>query len=379
MANPRKIRYLACSAAGVNGACHVGAVNQLAKEGNLNDLVGVAGSSAGAIMSFLLATKCPPAKIQTLFFNINFKKVADGHNVINEGLNTIKQDSLYDGKQLRDVISSLFHAMNLPINITFADLKRQGFLDLYVTTTKVGRSHGRGTTELKVFSLEETPDTAVFLGVLASASQQALFPPILMKEVKKGHFVEMAVADEQTFMFGDGGFSLYLPLELFDKKKYLSTYQGGVDGNEAASNPEAFGLMVDVPPPVIMSPVLPGNPLEYAFALMNGAICLTQTGGRNFCLNNPDRAILISNNNISSDNFNVTPLQEKLDIHSGELAVRNFFHPDSHDKFLEEKSEAKQSFTQLRRSIGSPISARPSLPTIQEEERPNNTRCCAIL
>jgi NTE family protein len=380
------IRNAVFSGAGVDGAGHVGATKQLQKElgGTLNDLQRVAGASSGAIMAMLAALNCTAEEIETLYLQINFKKIADGHNVIHEAKNIYAQDSIYDGAELRKTIAELLIKKHGSPHLTFSALTKHGYKDLHVAATIIGERFGAGTTEPKIFNAELTPDTDVLTAVLASASVPGLFPPIFMKEIQPGQFIEIKnpdPKDDDVFMYADGGYTLNLPERLFDKKKYLSTSRGDANGNEDFFNHETIGFLIcpsqEAKHQNKMKPIRHHHPIQYALALVSGAIVSAQESAF-LHSKDPSRTVLISNNDISAFDFDITLVEKKALIKNGESAAAIFFHPAS----KEEKLSVAEQFAQKRRHIPSPIDSQKLTQPLLHAEHSDEARkakCCVVM
>jgi NTE family protein len=325
------IRNLVFSGAGVDGAGFVGAARQLEKQlGSLKPIERVGGTSSGSIMALMVALNATAAEIEKLYLEIDFKKVADSNSFIGQTINLIEHNSLYDGDVLRMVIEGLFKKRNYPVNMTFADLAKLKCKDLHVVTSIVYERDGQGTAEPRVFSPERTPNTSIMLAVLASASIPGLFPPIYMREIQSGHYIE----DKNGFAHVDGGFTLNFADSLFDKKKYVETQLTASQLEDHSFNPHTLGFLIytekqiqdikDHNPSIKSIP--PHKPLAFLKALLYGAVL----GSQNYAFRNSknaQRTVLISDKNISGTNFNITQAEKMQLIESGVEAVREFFDP----------------------------------------------------
>ena len=386
-------RYAAFSGAGVNGAAHVGEIKQLQKEvGTLKPFVGVAGTSAGAITGLLFALGLTAEKIEELFMEIDFQKLDDRKNILREVVDIFEQDSLAIGAELRKMVTTLMQKACGNIHLTYGDLAKKGYKDLHVVTTRIGKRFGEGTADAKTFNAETTPHTQILPTIIASASIEGFFPPILMKEVKPGQFEEITNPDPNdpdVLMYADGGFMQNLPVRAFDKKKYLSTFKpGDTDGEEECFNPETLGFMICIPAETLrqtkMTALPRHNPVAYVRALANGAVFGTQE--HNFWYSSDSRrTVLSSNNGISSRDFSITPSQVKMDVNSGITATADFFHPEE----KEHKTNAAQAYAKGGRQMPSPIHTKKPLavPLLSANDKNNSDdenndkgwKCCTIM
>jgi NTE family protein len=393
---------VAFSGAGVNGAAHVGAIKAIQTDlgGSLQPLQRIAGTSAGAIAAMLVAVNCSAEQIEDLFLQIDFQKIADGHNILNELINLERQESKFDGLELRKTIITLLKKSCGNPNITFGELAALGYKDLHIMTTRVGKRFGEGTTEPKIFCAADTPHTKILPTVLASASIPGAFPPVLMKEVADGEFVVVTDPnpdDADIIQYCDGGAKHNLPLHVFDKKKYLSSFKAtDTDGETHCFNPETIGIMICSPAeaagPTKMTGLPPHQPLTYALALINGAFFGTQDTAF-WHSRDRLRTALVSNNNISSTNFDITREQEQLDISSGNKTLTAFLAErknlfNASDNVVTLSSFGKQQWQvpsspvfggNRKKSLTEPLLNQAGTAADEEAEAKAGSKCCHIM
>lgn len=186
---------------GVKGIAYGGALEVLGKQGILDKVDRVAGTSAGAITAVLVALRYSPDEIKSLLYNLDFSKFEDGR--FGGLLRLLRRYGYFKGDYYLGLMQCLVAAKTGNAHSTFADLDRLGMRKLKVFTTDLDRRDDR---EL---SLEKTPDLEVALAARMSGSFPLFFAAIRdPKGVKlDGHDV-----------YVDGGVVRNYPIDAFDTK-----------------------------------------------------------------------------------------------------------------------------------------------------------------
>lgn len=213
---------------GMKGAAYLGALQALEKEGILDQIERVAGSSAGAItatlLSFNLNLETTLDLMDTLDFshvpqlNPNFeikepdwlpKFIGKEFNKISSDMGAIQRliskygwfSSEYFHTWLKKVIASNCDGNS---SATFGDFRKRGFKDLFIVTTNVS------SLEIVVFSADTTPDISVADAVRMSVSIPLYFESIQFNGTKLG----------DGDLYVDGGVLKNYPIHVFDHPKY---------------------------------------------------------------------------------------------------------------------------------------------------------------
>ena len=157
-----------------NGLGLVGAAEAMEKQrgDSFQNVTQVAGSCFGAIIALMLALNFTAAEIKKLYLNLNFNKDIDGIN-------------------LRKFVQELLIKKDCAINVTFAELAAKGFKNLYLATTVNIKEGDSERTEPFYFSPQATPKTPVLAVVIASVALFDLYPPVYLKVIERGKFVEV--------------------------------------------------------------------------------------------------------------------------------------------------------------------------------------------
>ena len=213
---------------GMKGAAYSGALQALEKEGILDQIERVAGSSAGAItatlLSFNLDLKTTLDLMDTLDFSLvpqlnpkfEIKEPEWLPKFIGKEVNKLSSDmgaiqrlvskygwfsSEYFHTWLKNIIADNCDGN---ASATFKDFREHGFKDLYIVTTNVS------SLEIVVFSFDTTPDICVADAVRMSMSIPLYFESLQFNGNKLG----------DGDLFVDGGVLKNYPIHVFDHPKY---------------------------------------------------------------------------------------------------------------------------------------------------------------
>jgi NTE family protein len=164
-------RNVVLEGGGVKGIAYAGAFDVLAQQGILDEIEGVAGTSAGAIQAALLALRYTPAEIRSVLFGIDFKQFEDGEAT--GLLRLFRRFGWFRGDALLELMQCLVgEKTGGKPHATFGDLAGLGMRDLRVFATDLN------TGTAKEFSAAKTPDAEVALAVRTSASFPLFFAAV---------------------------------------------------------------------------------------------------------------------------------------------------------------------------------------------------------
>jgi predicted acylesterase/phospholipase RssA len=211
------IEHIAISGAGPAGIIEAGMIHQALTEGVfvMDNIQSFHGTSAGAILSLLL---CIGVGTQELVDYLIWRpwekwlKYDISHFYENKGF--VSSDCF------EDLLSPFFHAYNVPMHITLAELYLRTGVDLYVYTTKVS------TLESVVLHHRTHPDLPAIQAIMMSANMPILFTPIKYQDsyyVDGGirvHCPTIPVPEENVLTF----YINYNPsmLNMEDTKEYFN-------------------------------------------------------------------------------------------------------------------------------------------------------------
>jgi len=270
---------------GVLGIAYAGSLKVLEENNILQGIEKVAGTSAGSIVSTLVALKYTAKEIYDIVNTLDFKSFEDGLNPFR----VISEYGLYKG----DFALSWLHSIvdkKAGQNATFLDLRKQGFLDLHVIATNL-RSRN-----YEIFSFDTTPDVMVAEAIRASMSI-----PIFFDAFKFSNW-------NTDTVYEDGGVMLNYPISIFDKTNAPSDTLGFYlhDVNQIANEPVSYGHLG-----------------EYIKASFDCSLSAQDA----YVLGSPEilkRTIIIDDLGISATNFSLSNDQKQELYQSGITAAENY-------------------------------------------------------
>jgi NTE family protein len=156
----RKITKLVFEGGGVKGIAYAGALQMLEQSQILQDVDGVAGTSAGAITACLVSMRYTAQEIQDAVWNADFGSFAD-HEFI---WSKLKYYGIHPGDSFLDWLKAQIKAKGFNEEATFADFHAANCRDLRVFACDIN------ARQIQEFSFRETPNTPVAEAVRASMS-----------------------------------------------------------------------------------------------------------------------------------------------------------------------------------------------------------------
>ena len=260
---------------GVKGVAYGGALDVLERQGILESVGPVAGTSAGAITAALVALRYSPAEIKSLVSNIDFSRFEDGGST---GLFRIfRRFGWFEGDYFLDLMRCLVEHQTKKPRSTFADLRDLGFRDLHVFSTDLSAGVS------KEFSAGTTPDVEVALAVRMSMSIPLFF----------------ASVEFQDDVFVDGGVLRNYPIDAFDERSRI--------------DPATLGLFLTHGPP---SPVKIRRLLPYSRRLFETLLDV-QVADLETNLPDLERSVLLDDLGISTTDFGLTDQQKNALMDKG--------------------------------------------------------------
>ena len=192
---------------GVKGIAYVGALEVLDREGILNNIERVAGTSAGAMVAVMVALRYSAEEVLQVLGTLNFKDFKDSSKgILRDTIRLLKNYGWYKGDYFRDLMAKLIEKKTGNGEITFEQLEETGkYRDLYL----VGADLTTGLS--KVFSAhnQETKTMKV-----ADAARISMSIPIFFAAVRGGR--------DNKHLFVDGGLLDNYTVKTFDRQNYLA-------------------------------------------------------------------------------------------------------------------------------------------------------------
>ncbi len=195
---------------GVKGIAYVGALEVLNREGILDNIERVAGTSAGAMMAVLVGLRYSEEEIKEILWKLNFKNFMDSSwGFVRDSKRLLKEYGWYKGDFFRDLIAGFIKEKTGKGEATFKEIADTGqFREIFL----VGANISTGLSE--VFSAKKTPTMKV-----ADAARISMSIPLFFAAVKGG------TNGKQIYV--DGGLLDNYTLKTFDQMDWL------VDKNNA--------------------------------------------------------------------------------------------------------------------------------------------------
>ena len=316
--NVSAFRNLIFEGAGIRGIAYSGVVSALDDLGVMANIQRVCGVSAGAIYAALVALKYDKNELYHVVASLNFKQFVDkGNNFIANTTRFLSDYGWYRGDEFYNWMSDRIADKTGRSDITFADLKEYGGLDLYIIATNMSKRCA------EVFSYETTPDVA-----LRDAIRMSMSIPMYYRAVKRD-------SPEGECVMIDGGMTWNYPVHIFDDIKYLSNpvnagdakYQG-MDATYCF-NHETLGFRLE---PLFQLPNYEklekkyrkiGNLIDYAKVLMEFTVEVSVKG--HLPKNDWDRTVFVDTLDIGAMDFSIS--QDKIEslIQQGKVGVQKHF------------------------------------------------------
>lgn len=228
------VENLVFEGAGIRGIAYCGAINILQKEGRLDGIKRVGGTSAGAITALMISFNYTAEEIANIISNTNFKHFNDGNLFFAGGTNRLnKYFGWYRDKRFDRWLRRIISAKTGNADITFLQLKEKGFKDLYITGTSINQQ------KPVLFSYENFPQMKVKDAVRISMSIPLYFEAVFMDN--KGSLVYHPKNKEGLQVMVDGGIVANFPIKIFDSTKYL----GAAKTNHFKINNRTLGFRID--------------------------------------------------------------------------------------------------------------------------------------
>lgn len=189
---------------GVKGIAYTGALEVLDREGILQNIERVAGTSAGAMMAVLVGLRYSSKEMQEVLWDLNFKGFIDSSwGVLRNSHRLFKEYGWCKGDYFRSVMAELIERKTGNGEITFGELARmQQFRDIYL----VGADLTTGLS--KLFCAQQTPEVKVADAARISMSIPLIFAAIRDKDKKR--------------LYVDGGLLENYAIKTFDQIGYVA-------------------------------------------------------------------------------------------------------------------------------------------------------------
>ena len=190
---------------GVKGIAYTGALEVFDREGILQNIERVAGTSAGAMMAVLVGLRYSSKEVQEVLWNLDFKGFIDSSwGVLRNTHRLFKEYGWCKGDYFRSVMAELIERKTGNGEITFGELARmQQFRDIYL----VGADLTTGLS--KLFCARQTPEVKV-----ADAARISMSIPFLFAAKRGGQ--------NKKHLYVDGGLLDNYAIKTFDQLDFIA-------------------------------------------------------------------------------------------------------------------------------------------------------------
>jgi NTE family protein len=189
---------------GVKGIAYAGALEVLDREGILQNVERVAGTSAGAMMAVLVGLRYSSKEVQEVLWDLNFKGFIDSSwGILRNSHRLFKEYGWCKGDYFRSVMADLIQRKTGNGEITFGELARtQQFRDIYL----VGADLTTGLS--KLFCAQQTPEVKV-----ADAARISMSIPLIFAAIR---------SEDKKRLYVDGGLLENYAIKTFDQREYVT-------------------------------------------------------------------------------------------------------------------------------------------------------------
>jgi len=303
---------IALEGGGVLGIAYVGALLELEAEHPdfLDQIDGVAGTSAGSIIALMLALRVDPHTMNQVMWDLSFPDFEDRGNIF-QGLNRY---GLHPGTFALELFENIITGdepktpnqnagetgrITFPGNkdATFADLKARGGRNLRIFAGNLNRK------SLQEFSWDATPDVSLARAVRASMSIPIFFEAYQMQVHDTGAGDVSSGETDEIDTFVDGGVLYNYPYTAF-----------GEEGETLGMFFKQEGSRVPIPK---------GKPITYLKALVGTLLQSRYTYAETEDVVK-ENTIYIDPDGIRAVDFDLTDAQKKTLEKNGMAAVTNF-------------------------------------------------------
>lgn len=229
-----EIQNLVFEGAGIRGIAYCGALQELESRGMMLPIQRVAGTSAGAIMAMAVTLGYSSTELANIIGSTNFKSFNDGRYFFVGGINRVnKYFGWYRSKKFDQWLGKLIEAKTGDADITFLELHRRNFKDLYITGTCLNKQ------KPVLFSYETYPNMRIRDAVRISMSIPLYFEAVFLN--KSGQVVIHPSSKQNLDVMVDGGFTANFPIHVFDSTRYQTPF----DANQFVHNFHTIGFRID--------------------------------------------------------------------------------------------------------------------------------------
>lgn len=306
------IKNLVFEGAGIRGIAYCGAIIELESANKMQHIENVGGTSAGAIVALTVSLGYSGKEIQDIVSKTNFKRFNDGRYMFAGGVyRTNKYFGWYRGYQFENWLEKIIAYKTGNADITFEELDKKGFKNLYVTGTCLNKQ------QLVVFSHETYPAMKIKDAVRISMSIPLYYEAVFIN--KEGQVINHPRQKEDLDVMVDGGFIANFPVFIFDSltRKNIHTLGFRIDSDSQIKNDAKERTLANMPV---------GNFRQYISAFYN--IVIENLNRNQLTDEDWKRTVSISDGNIGPRIRKLSSTEISILITNGQQATKAYFNQE---------------------------------------------------
>lgn len=265
----------------------------------LSHIKSVAGTSAGSIISLLIALRYSPKSIKKIMVNLNFRDFKDTLLYTVRFYSLLFKTGMYNGNKFSEWLKYIIQYKLGDKEATFMDLYKQNGIELVVTGTSLNRN------KTIYFSYKTYPDMPLWLAVRISISIPGYF--------------EVVKYDNDIFV--DGGIINNYPIWVFDDPQSYDFIHCNVSEDDKG-NTLGFKLVTkdQLQTETITLPVITPPLFTMLYSLIESMT--TWIDNQYKVSGYWDRTVGIDTLGIKSTDFNISESKKKALIANGRLITK---------------------------------------------------------
>lgn len=304
------IKNLVFEGAGIRGIAYCGVITELESRNMLQQVEKVGGTSAGAITALTVSLGYSAAEIKNIISRTNFKKFNDGNYFFAGGIHrTNKYFGWYRGNRFEQWLEKIIVQKTGNADITFDELHKKGFRDLYITGTCLNKQ------QLVLFSHETYPKMRIKDAVRISMSIPLYFEAVFID--KEGRVCKRPKQKEGLDIMVDGGFTGNFPIKIFDTvmQANFSTLGFRIDSDDQIKNDSTEKQIAAMPV---------GNLKQYLNAFYN--IVIENLNRQQLTKADWQRTVSISDGKIGPRIRKLSAEEVNILIENGRQAIKTYLN-----------------------------------------------------
>lgn len=308
--NHPTIKNLVFEGAGIRGIAFCGAIQEMEKRNMMKDVERTAGSSAGSIVALAVALGYSGKEIENIISRTNFRQFNDGRYLFFGGINRLNKNfGWYKGNQFEKWLEKIIAQKTGNSDITFEELHRRGFRDIYIAGTSINRQAP------VIFSHQTYPDMKIKDAVRISISIPLYFEAVFID--KNGIVIRRPKNKEGLDVMVDGGIVANFPIQIFDSSSAKNPFTLGfrIDSDEQIKNDSMDKKLAPVPA---------GNLKQYMNAFLN--IIIENLNRWQLTEEDWKRTVSISDGNYEPRIRKLSKTEIRALIDNGRTAVKKYLN-----------------------------------------------------